>query len=72
MSANLIVALLLIVIIGVAAAKVIYDFRKKNYCDFCGGNCGGTCEGCNACKGVIVPIEDGEGSEDEEKRSRLA
>ena len=69
MSANLIVALLLIVIIGVAAAKVIYDFRKKNYCDFCGGNCGGTCEGCNACKGVVVPIEDDGGSEDKEERS---
>ena len=68
MSANLIVALVLIVIIGVAVAKVVYDFRKRNYCDFCGGNCGGTCEGCNACKGVVVPIEDDPGSDENQKK----
>ncbi|MBQ3685273.1 MAG: hypothetical protein II933_02575 [Candidatus Methanomethylophilaceae archaeon] len=71
MSANLIVALILIAIIGIAAAKVIYDFKKKNYCEFCGGNCGGTCEGCNACKGVIVPIEDDGGSDGKEERGSL-
>ena len=69
-SANLIIALVLIVIIGAAAAKVIYDFRRKNYCDFCGGNCGGSCEGCNACKGVVVPIEDDDGSDKKDQRSQ--
>lgn len=47
MDMNLVIALVIILVIGLAAAKVINDLRNGRHCDYCKG-CG-KCEGCGAC-----------------------
>ena len=56
MSANLIVALIIVALVAIAVAKVAYDLRVGKSCDYCGGSC----ESCGACKCGNVTIEDGE------------
>lgn len=62
MSGNLIVALIIIALVAVTVAKVAYDLRIGKHCDYCEGNC----EGCCACKGGPVTVED-DGDAEEEK-----
>ena len=63
MNGNLIVALVIIVLVAIAVAKVAYDLRIGKHCDYCEGDC----EGCCACKGGPVTVEDDEGAGEGEK-----
>ena len=63
LSGNLIVALVIIVLVAIAVAKVAYDLRIGRHCDYCGGSC----ECCGACRGSAVTVEDGEGSDSKEE-----
>jgi hypothetical protein len=62
MNGTLIVAIVVAVIIVIAAAKVIYDWKKGKHCDYCGG-CSGKCEECDAASKPNVTIDMGDGNE---------
>ena len=64
MDGNLIVAIVIVLLVAAAVAKMAYDLRLGKHCDYCKGSC----ENCGACNCHTTTIEDEEKSEETTER----